>query len=388
MRPINPIPLVDLAAQYANIKEEVNSAIQEVLIGCNFILGTQVEEFEQTFATFVGVHHGVGVSNGLDALRLSLMALDIGPGDEVILPANTYVATALAVSTVGARPVLVDCDPATYNIDVGLIEAAITPRVRAIIPVHLTGQSADMDPILEIAERYGLAVIEDAAQAHGTMYKGRPCGSMGTMGCFSFYPGKNLGAYGDGGMVTTNEAYLAERLGRLRNYGQSAKYEHLEKGLNSRLDTIQAAILKTKLRYLPQWNESRAGHAKKYRELVCGIGDVAFQHQATYSTHVYHLLIIETHQRDALRKHLETAGIRTGIHYPRPIHQQEAYADLGHREGDFPQAERLALRILSLPMFPELSDEQIQCVADEVRAFFGTKVLRPANQPLSANPEH
>jgi len=367
---MNTIPFVDLAAQYANIKEEVNNAIQEVLGRCNFILGSQVEEFEQTFARFVNVEHAVGVSNGLDALRLSLMALDIGPGDEVILPANTYIATALAVSSVGARPILVDCDPATYNIDVGLIEPAVNQRVRAIIPVHLTGQSADMDPILEIAERCGLYVIEDAAQAHGTLYKGRQCGSLGIMGCFSFYPGKNLGACGDGGMVTTNEPSLAERLRRLRNYGQCVKYEHVEKGLNARMDTLQAAILSVKLRHLPQWNETRAEHAEKYRALLSGIGDLTFQQRAPYSTHIYHLFIIETDQRDALRRYLETAGIQTGIHYPKPIHLQEAYADTGYRRGDFPYAERLAGRILSLPMYPELKHGQIQHVADEIQAFF------------------
>jgi dTDP-4-amino-4,6-dideoxygalactose transaminase len=385
---MNTIPFVDLAAQYANIKDEITNAIQEVLKGCGFILGTQVEKLEQSFASFVGARYGVGVGNGLDALRLSLMALDVGPGDEVILPVNSYIATALAVSAVGARPVFVDCDPAAYNIDVGLIESAITPRVRAIIPVHLAGQSVDMDPILETADRYGLAVIEDAAQAHGTIYKGRPCGSLGVMGCFSFYPGKNLGAYGDGGMVTTNEPNLAERLRRLRNYGQSVKYEHLEKGLNSRLDTLQAAILITKLRHLPGWNEARARHAEKYRRLLNGIGDVTFQYRAPSSTHIYHLFIIETDQRDALREHLELAGIQTGIHYPKPIHLQDAYADLGYREGDFPKAERLALRILSLPMFPELSDGQIQCVTDEVHAFFRRNVLRPVDHTLSANPEH
>ena len=367
---MNTIPFVDLAAQYANIKDEINNAIQKVLGRCNFILGSQVEEFEQTFARFLNVEHAVGVSNGLDALRLSLMALDIGPGDEVILPANTYIATALAVSSVGARPVLVDCDPATYNIDVELIVPAIRSRARAIIPVHLTGQSADMDPILEIAERCGLYVIEDAAQAHGTLYKGQQCGSLGIMGCFSFYPGKNLGACGDGGMVTTNEPSLAERLRRLRNYGQCVKYEHVEKGLNARMDTLQAAILSVKLRYLQQWNEARAEHAEKYRELLSGIGDLTFQQRAPYSTHIYHLFIIETDQRDALRTYLETAGIQTGIHYPKPIHLQEAYADTGYRRADFPYAERLAGRILSLPMYPELKHGQIQHVADEIQAFF------------------
>jgi dTDP-4-amino-4,6-dideoxygalactose transaminase len=364
------IPLVDLTAQHASIKNEINTVIQDVLGRCNFILGSQVEEFEQSFAGFVGVKYAVGVSNGLDALRLSLMALEIGPGDEVILPVNTYIATALAVSSLGAVPVLVDCDPTTYTIDVELVEHAITHRVRAIIPVHLTGQSADMDPILEIAERRRLYVIEDGAQAHGTLYKGQPCGSLGIMGCFSFYPGKNLGACGDAGMVVTNEKNIAERLRLLRNYGQSVKYEHVEKGLNARMDTLQAAILNVKLRYLQQWNRARAEHAERYRQVLNGIGDVAFQQRAPHSTHIYHLFIIETDQRDALQKHLETAGIKTGIHYPKPIHLQEAYSEMGLRIGDFPCAERLAARILSLPMYPELTDEQILRVGDAIRDFF------------------
>lgn len=376
MRIVITIPFVDLVAQYKTIKDEIDSAVKEVLLRCNFILGGQVEEFEQSFAQFAGVQYGVAVSNGLDALRLSLMALDIGPGDEVILPVNTYIATALAVSSVGARPILVDCDPATYNIDVELIEPAITQRARAIIPVHLTGQSADMDPILEIAERYGLHVIEDAAQAHGTMYKGQQCGSLGIMGCFSFYPGKNLGGCGDGGMVTTNDAKLAERLSRLRNYGQRVKYEHLEKGLNARMDTLQAAVLSAKLRHLSQWNEARANHAEKYKKLLSGLGDVAFQQRAPYSTHIYHLLIIETDQRDALRTYLEKEGIQTGIHYPKPIHLQEAYMEMGYGKGDFPHAERLASHILSLPMFPELSDRQIKYVANKVWAFFDANAIR------------
>jgi dTDP-4-amino-4,6-dideoxygalactose transaminase len=303
-------------------------------------------------------------------LRLALIALDVGPGDEVILPANTYIATALAVSAIGARPVLVDCDPETYNIDVRLIEPAITPRTKAIIPVHLTGQSADMAPILDVADRHDLHIVEDAAQAHGTLYKGQPCGSIGAVGCFSFYPGKNLGACGDGGMVTTSDAKLAERLRRLRNYGQKAKYQHVEKGLNARLDTLQAAILSVKLRYLPQWNKARAAHAEKYKEMLTGVGDLVFQRRAPYSTHIYHLFIVETEQRAALQKHLDTVGIGTNIHYPVPIHLQQAYADLGYGKGDFPEAEHLAERMLSLPMFPELRSDQIRRVAGEIKGFF------------------
>ena len=364
------VPFVDLAAQYAQIRAEIDTAMQQVLLRSDFILGTEVAEFEQDFAKLIGVEHAIGVSNGLDALRLALMALNIRPEDEVILPTNTYVATALAVSAVGARPVLVDCDPLTYNMDVACIEPAITPRTRAIIPVHLTGQAADMDPILELANRYQLDVIEDAAQAHGTLYKGRPCGSLGRLGCFSFYPGKNLGAYGDGGMITTREALLAERLRRLRNYGQRVKYEHCEKGLNARLDTLQAAVLKVKLLYLSKWNASRVRHAETYRRLLSGVGDLRFQQQVAYSTHIYHLFIIETASRDALQKHLAAAGIQTGIHYPTPIHLQSAYSDLGYRRGDFPHAEQLANCSLSLPMFPELSKVQLTQVVQAIRAFF------------------
>ncbi len=367
---MNRIPFVDLVAQHGNIREELAKAIQEVFDHCEFILGWQVEEFERAFARFVGVEYAVGVSSGLDALRLGLMALDVGAGDEVILPANTYVAAALAVSAVGARPVLVDCDPCTYNIDVRLVERAITSRTRVIMPVHLAGQSADMEPILEIAGRDGLYVIEDAAQAHGTLYKGRSCGSLGMMGCFSFYPGKNLGADGDGGMLTTKDANLAERVRRLRNYGQRTKHEHIEKGLNARLDTLQAAILSVKLRYLPQWNVARARRAEQYTRLLSGIGGVAVRPPAPYSTHIYHLFIIETDRRDTLRTHLAAVGVETGIHYPTPIHLQKAYRDLGYHAGDFPQAERLSKCILSLPMFPELREDQVERVVRNIRGFF------------------
>jgi dTDP-4-amino-4,6-dideoxygalactose transaminase len=364
------VPFVDLPAQYQVIEAEVNSAIREVLTRCNFILGSEVEDFEQAFAKFVGVDHAVGVSSGLDAIRLALLALDIGPGDEVILPANSFIATALAVSAVGATPVFVDCNPEFYTLDVELIESVISDRTKAIIPVHLTGQSADMDPIMEIANQHNLYVVEDAAQAHGTLYKGRHCGSIGSVGCFSFYPGKNLGAYGDGGLVTTNNAKLAKRVCQLRNYGQRIKYDHVEKGLNTRLDTLQAAILNVKLRYLTQWNDARVAHAKKYKEFLTGVGDLVFQKRFPFSTHIYHLFIIETEQRAALQEHLTAAGIQTGIHYPLPIHLQQAYADLGYRKGDFPVAERLAARMLSLPMFPELRLDQIVRITDEIKKFF------------------
>jgi dTDP-4-amino-4,6-dideoxygalactose transaminase len=363
------VPFVDLTAQHRSIADEIGPAVADVLSDCSFILGRQVEAFERAFAEFTGVAHAVGVSSGLDALRLALLALDVGPGDEVILPANTYIATALAVSAVGARPVLVDCDPQTYLLDLGAVEAAIGDRTRAVIPVHLTGQAVDMDPLLELAARHELHVVEDAAQAHGATYKGRPCGSLGVAGCFSFYPSKNLGAYGDGGMVTTSDAVLARRLRGLRNYGEQAKYRHAEKGLNARLDSLQAAILLVKLAHLPAWNDARVRHAAAYRELLGDLEGLSFQQQAAWSTHVRHLFVIETDARDELRQRLAEAGIHTGIHYPVPVHLQPAYADLGYRRGTFPRAERLAERMLSLPMYPELTIGQVELVAKAVRRF-------------------
>ncbi|SDR64023.1 dTDP-4-amino-4,6-dideoxygalactose transaminase [Rhizobiales bacterium GAS113] len=370
---MEPVPFVDLAAQYRSIGNEVDAAIKRVLSRCNFILGAELEEFENEFAGFVGAMHGVGVSNGLEALRLSLQALGIREGDEIVIPANTFIATALAVSAVGATPVLVDCDPGTYNIDPERIEAALTRRTRAIIPVHLTGQAADMDPILDIGKRKQLHIIEDAAQAHGTLYKGRPCGSLGITACFSFYPGKNLGAYGDGGLIATNDSELATKLRRIRNYGQDTKYHHHERGVNSRLDTLQAAVLSVKLKYLKTWNEARAKHAQQYHQMLEGVGDLTFQQRPNFSTHVYHLFIIETERRDQLQKYLMAAGIQTIIHYPITIHLQKAYADLGHKEGDFPESERAAKRMLSLPMYAELSEAQIEAVSGSIRAFFASE---------------
>lgn len=364
------IPFVDLQAQHRALKEEIARAVETVMINCNFVLGHQVSGFEQAFAQFIGVNHAIGVGDGLSALKLAIIALGIGRGDEVILPANTFIATALAVSQAGATPVLVDCDADSYNIDTRLIERAIASKTKAIIPVHLTGQSADLDPIVSLAKERGLVVIEDAAQAHGALYKGKPCGSIGDAGCFSFYPAKNLGCCGDGGMVTTKDAALAERIRRLGNYGQRVKYEHLEKGENSRLDTLQAAILQIKLPHLKSWNEARAKHAEEYRDRLTGIGDLQFQKASSFSTHIYHLFMIETDHRDALQQHLEAGGIQTVIHYPKPIHLQEAYQDLGYGPGDYPVTERLANRVLSLPMYPELTSAQIERVAEETKRYF------------------
>lgn len=369
------VPFVDLQAQFKVLEQEMMPAIHDVLLRCNFILGDAVSEFEQNFAAFTKTQYAIGISNGVDALRLGLDVLGVGAGDEVILPANTFIASALAVSAVGARPVLVDCDRQTYNIDVKQIEAAITGRTRVIMPVHLTGQAADMDPILDLAARHNLYVVEDAAQAAGSHYKGRPCGSMGVLSGFSLYPGKNLGAYGDGGMITTNDPLLAERLRQLRNYGQKIKYVHVEKGLNARLDTLQAAIVNVKLPHLNAWNEARATHAAKYRERLQGTGDLVFQQCLPASGHIYHLFMIETDHRAELQKHLAAIGVDTGIHYPIPIHLQPAYAELNYKEGAFPNTEYLANRILSLPMYAELTDAQIEHVTNGIRDFFEQRAV-------------
>lgn len=310
------------------------------------------------------------MGSGLDALRLALLALGIGPGDEVVVPANTYIATALAVSEVGAEVVLVDCDARTYNIDPQAIEPVVTQRTKAILPVHLAGQAAHMRPILDLAERHGLFVVEDAAQAHGARYEDHPCGSLGEVGCFSFYPGKNLGAYGDAGLLTTRDEAVAQQVRRIRNYGEKRKYEHVVKGVNSRLDALQAAFLSVKLRHLPAWNAARRRHAETYAAALDGVGDLVVQECPPYATHVFHLFIVETEHRDALREHLAAAGIQTGIHYPTPIHLQEAYADMGLGGGAFPVSERLATRMLSLPMFPELTTDQLETIADAIRGFF------------------
>ena len=359
-------------AQYESIAEEIDRAFHEVTASAQYILGAPVQRFEEEFANFVGADHAVGVGSGLDALRLGLLALEIGPGDEVIVPANTYIATAFAVSEVGADVVLVDCDPATYNVDPDAAAAALTSRTRALLPVHFTGQAAEMKPLLELAASNSLDVIEDAAQAHGTRYEGRPCGSLSKLACFSFYPGKNLGAYGDGGMVTTSDPAVVERTRRLRNYGERAKYDHVIKGVNSRLDGLQAAFLSVKLPHLPGWNQARLRHADTYTAQLDGVGDLALQQGSSSSTHVYHLFIVETAERDALRDFLTERGIQTGIHYPIPIHLQEAYDDLGLRRGAFPHTERLAQETLSLPMYPELTEEQIRSVTDAIREFFAS----------------
>ncbi|MBC7911043.1 MAG: DegT/DnrJ/EryC1/StrS family aminotransferase [Pyrinomonadaceae bacterium] len=360
------IPFVDLKAQYQSIREEVNAAIQRVLDNTSFILGREVEAFEAAFAEYVGAKFCVGISNGTAAIQLAVTACGLTAGDEVIVPANTFFATAEAVSTAGAAPVFVDADPISYNIDVGKIEAAITERTRAIMPVHLYGQAADLDPIFEIAALHNLIVIEDAAQAHGSLYKGRRVGARGLAGCFSFYPGKNLGAYGEGGAVVTNDAEVARRLRLLRDHGSERKYHHEIIAYNFRLEGLQGAVLGVKLKHLDRWNALRREHAALYNELLED-SNLILPREMDYARHVYHLYVVRTGERDALQKSLNEAGVQTGIHYPIPIHLQPAYAFLGHKAGDFPEAERQARRVLSLPMFPELTDEQIENVAEVIR---------------------
>jgi dTDP-4-amino-4,6-dideoxygalactose transaminase len=356
------VPFVDLKAQYKSIRDEVRAEVDNVFESTQFILGDAVEKFERDFADYLGVKHVLGVGSGLDALRLALEAGGVGAGDEVIIPANTFIATALAVSGTGAKPVLVDCREDTYQIDPALIEQAITPRTKVIMPVHLYGQSADITAIIEIARNHKLEVIEDAAQAHGTRFLSQRCGSFGLAGCFSFYPGKNLGAYGDGGAVATNDDDFAKRVNSLRNYGQKQKYVHVEKGTNSRLDTVQAAILNVKLRHLDEWNAARRAHAAMYSDSLAE-NFIVPAHDPR-SEHIFHLYVVRTQKREELQQHLNSLGIQTGIHYPIPIHLQEAYRDLGLGKGSFPVTEKLADEIVSLPMYPELTHQQIELVLD------------------------
>jgi dTDP-4-amino-4,6-dideoxygalactose transaminase len=359
------VPFVDLAAQYARIAEEVNEASANVLRRTDFILGQEVTLFEEEFAAFCGARYAVGVDNGTSALELVLRAYGVGPGDEVITVANTFMATALAISYTGATVVLVDIDPATYTIDPAQLEDRITSRTKAIVPVHLYGQPADMDRIRSIAQRHALVVVEDACQAHGARYKGKRAGVLADSAAFSFYPAKNLGAYGDGGMVVTNDLSVAESIRMLRNYGQREKYHHVLRGYNRRLDTLQAAMLRVKLKYLDEWNSARQGHAALYARLLDGAG-VVTPRQADYAESVWHLYVIRTPNRAALSKHLGGQGIATGVHYPIPIHLQPAYQDLGYPRGSFPVTEAYAEQVLSLPMYPELTSEAVEYVAAAV----------------------
>lgn len=368
------VPFLDLRAQYLTIESEIREAIGDVMASCAFAGGRFVEEFESRFAGYCGTAHCVAVGNGTEALWIALVALGVGRGDEVITAANSFIATAEAVSMTGARPVFVDVDPATYAIDPDAAEAAVTPRTRAIIPVHLYGQCAEMDRLRAIADRHGLALLEDACQAHGAELGGRRAGSLGDAAAFSFYPGKNLGAYGEAGAVTTSDAALAARMRMLRDHGQSAKYHHDAIGWNARMDGIQGAVLTVKLRYIEQWTEARRAHAARYRELLSGLATTRLPTEGDGRRHVYHLYVVEVDERDAVKEALAAAGIHCGIHYPVPIPMQPAYGGTGRPTGTHPVAERAAGRLLSLPMYPELSDEQVARVAGELAGIVRTSV--------------
>lgn len=360
------IPLVDLQAQYRTIGPEVEEAVLRVLRSGHYVLGPEVSAFEREFASYCQTRHAVGASNGTSALHLALAACGIGPGDEVITVPFTFVATVAAIGYTGARAVFVDIDPSTFTIDVSQIERAITPRTRALLPVHLYGHTADLDPILDIAKRHSLRIIEDAAQAHGAEYKGRRAGSIGDFGCFSFYPGKNLGSAGEAGAVVTNNDDDARVVRMLRDWGQEKKYHHTLKGFNYRLEEIQAAVLRVKLRHLEDWTNARRRHAAAYSKRLDS-ALVAPPLAAEWTRHVYHVYAVRSPRRDSLQRELERRNIRTGIHYPIPVHLQPAFADLGYKQGDFPHAERAAAEVLSLPMYAEMTDAAIDQVASSIQ---------------------
>jgi dTDP-4-amino-4,6-dideoxygalactose transaminase len=362
------VPFLDLWSQHLPLMSELNLAIQEVIRSSAFAGGQFVTQFEQDFATYCGAKHALGVGSGTEALWLSLLACGIGTDDEVITVPSTFMATAEAITYCGARPVFVDVDERTYTMNPAALEGVLTKNTKAIIPVHLFGQPADMDPILEFARRHGLYVIEDACQAHGAEYKGRMVGTLGDTACFSFYPGKNLGAFGEAGAVVTGSAKLQEKIRVLRDHGQVQKYFHSVIGWNCRMDGIQAAVLQIKLRQLETANQRRRDHARHYDEGLCGIEGIATPIQAAYSRHVYHIYAIRLSNRDEARKYLADLGIATGIHYPVPVHLQEAYQGLGYERGDFPIAERSADEFVSLPMYPELTDSQVEEVIEGVKA--------------------
>ena len=360
------IPLVNLAAQYEEVQEEVQAGWRPVLERTAYILGEDVKAFEDEFADFSGVRHCIGVANGTDALELALRAVDVGPGDEVILPANTYIASALAVARAGATPVLVDVDEATQLMDVAAVEAALTEETKAIMPVHLFGQMADVAALVRLAERAGAVVVEDAAQCQGARRDGTPAGGHGLVAGTSFYPGKNLGAFGDAGAVLTRDDEVAERLRNLRNYGSDVKYHHPHVGFNSRLDSLQAVVLRAKLRRLARWNERRREIAGRYAELLGADERLTLPVTVGGNEHVWHLYVVRVHDRDRVLGRLHDAGVGAGIHYPVPIHLQGAFASLGHSRGDFPVTERLADSILSLPISPHVTDDEVQYVADRL----------------------
>lgn len=365
------IPLVDLHAQYETIKPEIDAAIQRTIDQTAFIMGPEARKFEAAFAEYCGVKHALGLDSGTAALHLAMLALGITAGDEVITTPHTFIATVEPITILGARPVFVDIDPRTYNLDPNRLEAAITPRTKAIIPVHLYGQPAELDAILEIARRHHIPVIEDAAQAHGAEYRGTRVGVFGDMACFSFYPGKNLGAYGDAGALVTNDDALADKVRMLRDHGRTTKYEHEITGYGFRLDGIQGAVLDVKLGHLNDWNAQRRAHADYYTELLTNVDDsIVTPYEPSHMRAVYHLYVIRARARDAAVEYLKAHNIEAGIHYPVPLHLQPVYKNLGYHKGDFPETERAAGEILSLPIYPELTHGQMERVVDTLREFY------------------
>jgi dTDP-4-amino-4,6-dideoxygalactose transaminase len=370
MSEFEAVPQMDLAAQYAAIGAEIREAVTQVLDSQQFVLGKEGAALEREIAELSGVERGIGVASGTDALTLALRAVGVTAGDEVILPPFTFVATGSAVSALGAKPVFADIDPQTFNVQPEAIAKRISPRTRAILVVHLYGLAADMDTIREIATRHSLPVVEDNAQAIGALYKGRPTGSLGDLACISFYPTKNLGAYGDAGMIVTNSVEMELRLRTLRNHGQSSRYHSVEPGWNSRLDEIQAAILRVKLRHLRAWERSRRAHAAEYSKLLAGVDSVKTPETPAHQVHVFHQYTIRVQRRNDLQQFLAAHKIGNAVYYPVPLHLQPIYAGLGHGRGDFPEAERAAAEVLSLPMFPELKPEQIQRIAEAIAEFY------------------
>jgi dTDP-4-amino-4,6-dideoxygalactose transaminase len=368
------VPFLDLRAQYAGLRDEIAEALQGVAESGTYVLGPKVKAFEEAFASYAGARHCVGVNSGTSALHLALLGAGVGPGDEVITAPMTFIATSWAVSYTGAKPVFVDVDPVTYTLDAEQVERRISPRTKAILPVHLYGQPADLGPLLDLGRRHGVAVIEDAAQAHGARYQGCGAGTLGLCGCFSFYPGKNLGAYGEAGAVVTEDARIAARLRALRDHAQETRYHHCELGFNYRMDALQGAVLGIKLPHVERWTEARRHLAERYRALLAGL-PLKLPVEAPARRHVWHLFVVLHPQRDLIRRELGARGIETGLHYPVPLHLQKAYAHLGHRPGDFPVAERVGRECLSLPLFPEMTRLQQDAVIEAL-----TEILSEVEQ--------
>ena len=365
------IQFVDLKKQYQPLKDEILAGFSQVLEGMHLFLGENVQAFEKEFADFCGVKHGIGISDGTSALHVILRAMDVGPGDEVITPVNTFIATAEAIAMAGAKPVLVDIDPQTYLIDLDQVEAKINTRTKAILPVHLYGQMVNMEEIRGLADRHGLKIVEDACQAHGANFNGIPPAGLGDAAAFSFYFSKNLGGYGEGGFVATNDDELARRIRMIRDHGSEQKYRHDLIGMNARLDELQAVVLRAKLKHLAEWNEARRSHAALYKQQLESL-PLVLPYENPQAKHIYHLFVIRTPHRDALQNHLKELGIFTGIHYPIPIHAQKAFAYLGYQTGDFPVTEKAVNEILSLPMYAELTDDEITRITTTIKSFLST----------------